>query len=652
MTSPEQQPTGAKAAGLDLGAPPGPGPLVDPEGEVPPLPADPDETAELVDPTEVPAHSTAPLPAAAPAAGPDAPDWQKRFLAVTVEVPSWAAADPDRFLYTSDASGQREQWTFDRATGEHRQVTDRPAGTPTGLLDPAGEWVWWFDDSDGDEHGVWMRTPFGGGEPVPALPFLEAGRPAGLALGPDRVLAGRAGGDGGGRIVLVRGDTWQTVHEGPAAVGGLSLDGRVAVLLTHVHGDPSTAVLRAVDDEGAEVGELIGAPGTELRCAGLVPVPGRSTVLVRHSAAGRSGLLLWEPTTGEVRDVRPELPGTVLAGWYPDGRRLLLLHPVEHGTELWSCGLDGGDLVRLDTHPGTIGSAKVRPDGVVEYLWSSAEQPPTLASTGGAVVVRPPGEPAPPGRPVEPVRVPGPGGPIPALVSRPAAGEPPYPVVFLLHGGPMAADTDTYSPRRSAWTDAGACVIQVNYRGSTGYGDEWAAAVVGRPGLTELEDVAAVRDWAVRTGLVDPQRCVLSGASWGGYLTLLALGTQPGDWAAGLARFPVADTAAAYALEMEQVQALDRALFGGTPQEVPEVYASASPITYVTSVRAPVLITAADNDPRCPPEQISAFVAALDRQGVPTKLLRMHLGHGTRTAEERVHQLAQELDFCRAHAGF
>ena len=628
--------------------------LVDPAGEVASLPPDPAGSPRLVDPTEVPAVSTAPMPAGRPAAGPDRPDWERRFLAVTVEVPSWAAANPDRFLYTSDATGRREQWTWDRSTGVHHQITDRPAGTPAGVLDPAGDWVWWFDDADGDESGVWMRTPFDGGDPVPALPMLAPGRSAGLALGPDRVLAGRIDGDGT-RIVLGRGDDdWRTVHDGPAAaaVGGLSVDGELAVLVTHADGDPGTVVLRALDGSGTEVGELIGARGTDLRCEGLAPVPGRDTVLVRFAAADRQGLLLWEPRAGTVRDVRPDLPGSVVAGWYPDGARLLLLHSVEHDTELWSCGLDGGDLVRIDTQPGTISSAKVRPDGAVEYLWSSAEQPPALASTTGAVVVRPPGQPAPRGRPVEPVRVPGPGGPVPALVSRPLLGAPPYPAVFLLHGGPLSADTDTYSPRRSTWTDAGACVIQVNYRGSTGYGEQWTAAIVGRPGLTELEDVTAVRDWAVRSGLVDPDRCVLSGGSWGGYLTLLALGTRPGHWAAGLARFPVADTAAAYALETEQVQALDRALFGGTPQEVPEIYACASPITYVTSVRSPVLITVADNDPRCPPEQISAFVAALARQAVPLKLLRLHLGHGTRTAQERIRQLAQELEFCRAHADF
>ncbi|GAA2919302.1 hypothetical protein GCM10020221_14460 [Streptomyces thioluteus] len=66
----------------------------------------------------------------------------------------------------------------------------------------------------------------------------------------------------------------------------------------------------------------------------------------------------------------------------------------------------------------------------------------------------------------------------------------------------------------------------------------WTDALKHRVGLIELEDIAAVREWAVASGLADPERLVLAGGSWGGYLTLLGLGTQPDAWALGLARGP------------------------------------------------------------------------------------------------------------------
>ncbi len=79
----------------------------------------------------------------------------------------------------------------------------------------------------------------------------------------------------------------------------------------------------------------------------------------------------------------------------------------------------------------------------------------------------------------------------------------------------------------------------------------WRDALEARVGHVELEDVAAVADHLVATGVADPDRLVLAGASWGGFLTLLGVGTQPERWAVGLAGVPVADYVAAYEDEME-----------------------------------------------------------------------------------------------------
>ena len=103
--------------------------------------------------------------------------------------------------------------------------------------------------------------------------------------------------------------------------------------------------------------------------------------------------------------------------------------------------------------------------------------------------------------------------------------------------------------------------MHVNYRGSTGYGAEWRNANIGRPGRAELEDIVAVRDTLVANGTADPDRLVIAGRSWGGYLALLALGLYPGLWSLGIALVPVADTAAVYDDMMEEIRAaLPRAL--------------------------------------------------------------------------------------------
>src|SRR5205085_6731675 len=136
---------------------------------------------------------------------------------------------------------------------------------------------------------------------------------------------------------------------------------------------------------------------------------------------------------------------------------------------------------------------------------------------------------------------------------------------------------------------------------------------------------------------------------WGGYLTLLGLGTQPDVWAVGLAAVPVADYVTAYNDEMEGLKALDRTLLGGTPEEVPERFRASSPLTYVDEVRAPVYISAGVDDPRCPIRQVENYVQRLEQRGHPHEVYRYDAGHGSLVVEERIKQVRLELDFAQRY---
>jgi len=273
-----------------------------------------------------------------------------------------------------------------------------------------------------------------------------------------------------------------------------------------------------------------------------------------------------------------------------------------------------------------------------------------VRSTKGNVVLTPAGPRAPGSVPVEDLEAAGPGGAVHALLARPA-GPGPYPTVFLVHGGPTWNNSDAFASDRAAYVDLGCATVEVNYRGSTGYGREWRDALTGRPGLTELEDLAAVRTQLVEQGVADPTRIALTGASWGGYLTLLGLGTQPELWTAGVAVVPVADYVAAYEDEMEPLKAFDRSLFGGSPQEVPEIYRRCSPLTYIAQVQAPVLVLAGANDPRCPIRQIDNWLAAAAEFGKDVEVYRFDAGHGSLVVDERVRQLRAELEFVARRLG-
>ncbi|MEO6882251.1 MAG: prolyl oligopeptidase family serine peptidase, partial [Mycobacteriaceae bacterium] len=528
------------------------------------------------------------------------------------------------------------------------------------------EHVWWFDDADGDEFGVWVREPFAGRgegrEPVSAVAGVHPGYPAGLELGRRLTVVG-ASTDDATTIWTQCGDADAVVayrHHEQCGVGALSRDETLLAIGHSEHGDSRHMALRVLrlDSSGAvvdTVGELFDGPGRNLDALEFAPVDGDSRLLVGHERRGREELLLWDLATGEQTELNLDLPGELAAEFYEDGSALLVEHTHAGRSTLHRYDLITEELTDLDTPPGTIGGAGTRPDGTVEYSWSSSAQPSAVRARypdgTDIVLLTPPGDDAPaPSQPLVDAWVGSGDTVVHALVARPAdAGDGPLPTVFSLHGGPHSADEDRYSAMRATWLDAGFAVVHVNYRGSTGYGSAWRDAIEGRPGLTELEDVAAVHDWAVGSGLADPGCCVVEGWSWGGYLTLLALGVQPQRWAVGVAGVPVADYVTAYADEMEPLRAYDRALFGGSPDELGELYEECSPLTYVDAVRAPVLVLAGENDPRCPIRQVDTYLAALVARGATHEMVRYDAGHGSLVVSQMIDHVATEVDFVRRH---
>jgi dipeptidyl aminopeptidase/acylaminoacyl peptidase len=611
--------------------------------------------------------------------------WRARFTATRMSRPTWARDAPDRNVYTSNATGTIEVYAWDRATDTHRQVTDRRAGTHLATLPPDGKSIWWFADTDGDEFGHWVteafagraagpRAPTGAGtaspenaarrasgtEPVPALPGVEDGYPAGLEIGRRLVAAGTSTDDG--TRIWLRDRTADAparvvyAHAEDASVSALSDDETLLAISHSEHGDsrhPAVRIVRTAD--GSAVAEKSDGPGRGLTPLAFAPVPGDQRLLLLHERRGREELLVWDVAAGTETELAIDLPGELAADFAPDAAALLVWHTHAARTRLFRYDLATGELTALPTAPGCVGSAEVRPDGTVEYSCSSAAEPPTVRALhpGGMdrVLITPPGDRPPCSVPVEDLWVDGPGGPVHALVARPAGATGPAPAVVSLHGGPHAADEDRFSAVRALWVDAGFTVVEINYRGSTGYGSAWRDAIEGRPGLTELEDVAAVVDACVAEGIVDPERTVVEGWSWGGYLALLAAGTQPARWAGVLAGVPVADYLAAYADEMEQLRAFDRALFGGSPEQRPEVYRASSPLTYVDAVAAPVLVLAGENDPRCPIRQIDNYLDALAARKAVYEVGRFDAGHGSLVVEETMRHAATEVAFARRACG-
>jgi dienelactone hydrolase len=585
------------------------------------------------------------------------PVWERRFRAGRVGLPDWAADAPDRCAVVATTGGVVELHSWLYGSGVLNQLTARTEGTSQGGIDPSGEWIWWFDDEAGDEHGRWRRQPFGAapGAGVQAVGDLPAAYSSGLALGRGGLaIIGQTDDGYGTQIHAIVPDQPGRLlyeHAEDAGVGALNEDDTLLAIAHSEHGDsrhPALRVLRVTD--GSSVAELWDGEGKGLDPLGFAPVLGDPRLLVLHERRGRGELLIWDVARDEQTELALDLPGEISeAQWFQDGASVLVSVDVEARTRLFTVSLPELTVTPVGPEDGTVLSAGTRPDGDVWLLWSSAATPPAVRTLAGDLLLRAPGTPAPPSVPVEDIWVDGVGGRIHALLRRPPGVDTPLPVLIDIHGGPTAHDGDWFRPYPSAWVDHGFAVLQVNYRGSTGYGSAWRDALEARVGHIELEDVVAVRDHLVAAGVADPDRIVLAGASWGGYLTLLGLGVYPDKWAVGVAGVPVADYVAAYEDEMEGLKAFDRSLFGGSPSDVPEKYRDSSPITYIDSVDVPVLILAGENDPRCPIRQIENYVGVLEKRGIAHEVYRYDAGHGSLVDDERVRQVRAEIDFVKRH---
>jgi dipeptidyl aminopeptidase/acylaminoacyl peptidase len=195
----------------------------------------------------------------------------------------------------------------------------------------------------------------------------------------------------------------------------------------------------------------------------------------------------------------------------------------------------------------------------------------------------------------------------------------------------------------------GYVVISPNYRGSTGYSSAFFRANFMDMGGGDLSDVNAAADWIARSGYVDARRIAAYGASYGGYMTLMAISKSPDRWAAGVAIVPFTDFFTEYANEAPWLQAYDR-LTMGTPEKNAALWRDRSPLYFADRIRAPLLMTAGANDARCPPEQAKQMERAVRAHGGVVELtIYDEQGHGIASTANAADENTRVLAFLNRH---
>jgi dipeptidyl aminopeptidase/acylaminoacyl peptidase len=193
----------------------------------------------------------------------------------------------------------------------------------------------------------------------------------------------------------------------------------------------------------------------------------------------------------------------------------------------------------------------------------------------------------------------------------------PRPLVLQIHGGPMTYDQPEWAFTDAVYTTRDYVVLKVNYRGSTSYGREFCERLRGKWNTVEVEDLLAGVRAAVDRDWADPDRLFCTGFSQGGINTAYAI-TRDDPFAAAAAEHGIYDARSGFGTD--DSHNWWEADFG-LPWENPEAYDAASSITDAGEIDTPLLLTAGEEDWRCPPTQAEQLYVSVKKQGVPAKLV-------------------------------
>jgi dipeptidyl aminopeptidase/acylaminoacyl peptidase len=224
-----------------------------------------------------------------------------------------------------------------------------------------------------------------------------------------------------------------------------------------------------------------------------------------------------------------------------------------------------------------------------------------------------------------------------------------HPAIVYVHGGPQSQTVNNFNRIVQYLANQGYLVIAPNYRGSSGYGKEFTDANRFDMGGGDLQDVLAAADWIQQTGYVDPKKLVVMGGSYGGYMSMMALTNAPDMWAAGVPIVPFVNWFTEVQNEDPLLREYDLATMGD-PLKNKALWEDRSPINFVDRIKAPVLLLAGGNDPRCPRSEAQQVADAIKKRGGTVQLkIYENEGHGFARVENQIDAYTRVADFLKKY---
>ncbi|HLL74921.1 MAG TPA: S9 family peptidase [Pyrinomonadaceae bacterium] len=246
------------------------------------------------------------------------------------------------------------------------------------------------------------------------------------------------------------------------------------------------------------------------------------------------------------------------------------------------------------------------------------------------------------------------GMPIPAILYRPhgASKENKVPAIVLVHGGPGGQARTGYKAQVQFLVNHGYAVIDVNNRGSSGYGKTFFTADDQKHGREPLWDCIEAKKYLISTGWVDPNKVAIMGGSYGGYMVLAALAFKPDEFAAGVDIFGVSNWVRTLQSIPPYWESQRKMLYKeiGDPATQLEMLRAASPLFHADKIRRPLIVLQGANDPRVIKPESDEIVEAVKKNNVPVEYVVFdNEGHGFTKKVNEIRASQAILEFLDKH---
>ena len=212
------------------------------------------------------------------------------------------------------------------------------------------------------------------------------------------------------------------------------------------------------------------------------------------------------------------------------------------------------------------------------------------------------------------------------------------PVVINPHGGPWARDNWGYNPEIQFLANRGYAVLQMNFRGSTGYGKKFWEASFREWGLKMQDDISDGVKWLVDQGIADPKKVAIYGGSYGGYATLAGITFSPDLYACAVDYVGVSNMFTFMKTIPPYWEPFRKMMYEmvGDPEKDKELFEQVSPVYHADKIRAPLFIAQGRKDPRVNVDESDQMVEALKKRGIEVEyMVKDNEGHGFRNEENR-----------------